>query len=100
MSYQSDNNGYYGTFAQTWTPPKQDVYTIIATFEGDASYGSSSAATSISIEPATATATPTATTTQAIGVTMSDFATYFIIGIIAIIIAIAVVGALILRKRA
>jgi len=93
-------NGYYGTFAQTWTPPKQDVYTIIATFEGDDSYGSSSAATSISIEPATTTATPTATTTQAIGVTMSDFATYFIIGIIAIIIAIAIVGALILRKRA
>ena len=38
-------NGYYGTFAYAWTPPKEGIYTIMASFAGDDSYGSSSAAT-------------------------------------------------------
>ena len=38
-------NGFYGTFALAWTPEKEGTYTIVASFEGDESYGSSSAAT-------------------------------------------------------
>ena len=42
-------NGYYGTFAFTWTPPKADSYQITASFAGDNSYGSSSAGTDITV---------------------------------------------------
>ena len=48
-------NGYYGTFGQEWTPPDEGTYQIIATFAGDASYGSSGASTVISVGPATPT---------------------------------------------
>jgi len=29
---QVTTNGYYGTFSKAWTPPKEDTYTIIASF--------------------------------------------------------------------
>jgi len=45
-------NGYYGIFSYAWTPPKEDVYTIMASFMGDDSYGSSSAATAVNVGPA------------------------------------------------
>jgi hypothetical protein len=95
------SNGYYGTFAYAWTPPKADTYTITATFAGDDSYGSSSAATGLSVSatPA-ATSTPTSTAAPSNLATTSDLMLY-IVGVgIAIIIAIAIVGALILRKHA
>ena len=44
-------NGYYGTFSKAWTPPKQDTYTVTASFAGDDSYGSSGAATTVSVGP-------------------------------------------------
>ncbi|MGE5637604.1 MAG: PQQ-binding-like beta-propeller repeat protein, partial [Chloroflexota bacterium] len=47
-------NAYYGTFSKSWTPPKEDTYTITASFTSDASYGSSSAATSLIVGPTTA----------------------------------------------
>jgi hypothetical protein len=49
------SNGYYGTFAYAWNPPKEDTYTIIASFAADDSYGSSNAATSVTVGPAPAT---------------------------------------------
>jgi hypothetical protein len=52
-------NGYYGTFSFAWTPPKQDTYTITASFASDDSYGSSSAATAVTVGPAP-TSAPTA----------------------------------------
>ena len=56
-------DGYYGTFSMTWTPPIAGNYKIIASFAGDDSYGSSSAATTISVGAAAATPTsPTPTT--------------------------------------
>jgi hypothetical protein len=45
-------NPYYGTFSTAWTPPKEGVYTITASFTGDDSYGSSAAATAVSVGPA------------------------------------------------
>ena len=44
-------NGYYGTFSFAWTPPEEGTYTIIASFAGDDSYGSSAAATAITVGP-------------------------------------------------
>lgn len=45
--------GQYGTFGKAWTPPDEGTYKIVATFEGDDSYGSSGAATWITVGPAT-----------------------------------------------
>jgi len=45
-------NGFYGTFGFAWTPEEEGIYTIIASFAGDDSYGSSSAATLITVGPA------------------------------------------------
>ncbi|MFC1487029.1 PQQ-binding-like beta-propeller repeat protein [Thermoproteota archaeon] len=44
--------GYYGTFSKAWTPPEEGDYTIIASFAGDESYGSSGAATAVTVGPA------------------------------------------------
>jgi outer membrane protein assembly factor BamB len=91
-------NGYYGTFGYTWTPPKEDTYTITATFAGDDSYGRSSAATTLSVGPAPASPTPTPTQPQTapdntglLYAIMAAVIVAIIIGIIAILVA--------LRKR-
>jgi hypothetical protein len=90
-------NGYYGTFSMAWTPPKADTYTITATFAGDDSYGSSTAATAVSVSPApSATPTPTPPAAQP----ATDYTPYIIGMGIAIIIAVAIVGLLLYRKRA
>jgi hypothetical protein len=44
--------GYYGTFGEVWTPPEEGKYQIIASFEGDGSYGSSGASTWVTVGPA------------------------------------------------
>ncbi len=89
----SDTKGNYGG---SFIPEVPGDYQIIATFAGSKSYGSSSATTYLTVEDAPqATAAPTAAPTS-----MVD--TYFIPAIAAVILAIAIVGALILialRKR-
>jgi hypothetical protein len=95
-------NGYYGTFGMEWAPAAEGTYTVTASFAGDDSYGSSSAATTVCVGPAPSvapTATPTSTTATSNLATTSDLMTYLVVGIIIIIIAIAIVGALILRKH-
>jgi outer membrane protein assembly factor BamB len=91
-------NGYYGAFGYAWTPPKEDTYTIMASFNGDDSYGSSSAATFVSVGPAPASPTPTPTPQPQ----AEPDNTPLIYATVAIIIAIVIVGLLIiltLRKR-
>jgi hypothetical protein len=89
-------NGYYGAFGYAWAPPKEDTYTIMASFAGDDSYGSSTAATFLLVGPAPASPTPTPTEQPQ----AAPDNTPTIIGMgIAIIIAIAIVGILMLRKR-
>jgi hypothetical protein len=88
-------NGYYGTFAYTWSPPKEDTYTITASFAGDDSYGSSSAATGLSI--GAAPSTPTPVPTQAAQV-LPPIELYFAVSTIALIIALAV-AVVIIKKR-
>ena len=93
-------NGYYGTFAYAWTPAKADTYQIVATFAGDDSYGFSSAANAVTVTTApVASPTPTTTTAPSNYATTSDLMTYIVISAIAIIIAIAIVGVLMLRKH-
>ena len=90
-------NGFYGGFSFSWTPPITGSYTIIASFLGDDSYGSSTAATGLNVIE-TQAGTPTNTQTG----TSNDNTTliYGLIAavVIAIIIAIAalIVG---LRRR-
>jgi hypothetical protein len=89
-------NGYYGTFSQAWTPPTEETYTIIASFAGDDSYGSSSAATAVTVGPAPQTpATPEGTSPTDLTPVYYGIAA----AAIAIIIAIAIVGIMILRKH-
>jgi len=89
-----------GKYSFAWTPPTAGQYTIVATFAGDDSYGSSSGETALLVANAPS-ATPTlAPTVSPLAVaTTADLATYVIAAAIAIIIAIAILGVLILRKR-
>jgi hypothetical protein len=86
----SDSSGHYSF---KWTPTSPDVYKITATFDGSESYWGSWAETGLAIEAASA-ASPTAST-----VVTPPYEMYTIGTGIAIIIAIAIVGLLILRKR-
>jgi len=86
-----------GEFGLTWTPDISGDYQVIATFKGSNSYYQSSASTFF-FAGETPTHEPVVTPlTNA--ATISDLMTYNIGGVIAIIIAIAIVGLLILRKK-
>jgi outer membrane protein assembly factor BamB len=86
----SDINGNYG---YSYTPDVPGTYQIIATFAGSKSYGPSSATTYLDVvEAPTATAPPEYP--QPIDPTMT-----IVYAAIAIIIAVAIVGILLLRKK-
>ena len=73
-------------------------YTVYASFTGSESYWPSHAVTAFSVDPAAPTPAPTNTQPQFDSVTQSLQNT-IIIAAVAIIIAIAIVGILTLRKR-
>ena len=86
-----------GTYGFTWSPTMSGDYKISATFMGSNSYGSSFAQTYATvIDAPTATATtsqsPQSNSTQPMEL-------YFAISTIAIILAIAIVGVLLLKRR-
>ena len=90
-------DAYYGTFSKSWTPPNEGDYKIIASFAGDDSYGSSSAATAISVSAtpiATATTGPIQASTD---YSMTIIATGIGLAIIVIICSAAVV--ILLKKK-
>jgi hypothetical protein len=104
-----DSNGNYrnigtatttssGTYSLQWKPDIPGQYTVIATFAGTNSYWPSSTMSSFAVDPAAATPAPTATAQQGLATT-TDLLTYMAIGVIVIIIAVAIVGVLLLRKR-
>ncbi len=106
LSYVDPNNNYYeigtttsdvnGQYTYNFKPDIPGTYAITATFGGSNSYFASSAQTHVNFDTP-AGATPTSTPQPA---SMVDL--YFVPGIIGIIIAIIVVGAVIiiaLRKR-
>ena len=82
-----------GTYGCKFTPQVPGTYHIIATFAGSASYGSSFAETYMGVGEAAPTASPYPV------VNLPPTETYFTISTVAIIIAIAIVGILLLRKR-
>jgi outer membrane protein assembly factor BamB len=88
-------NGYGGTFGMAWTPPNEDTYTIMASFNGDDSYGSSMATTAVTVGPAPASPTPTPTPQPQ----AAPDNTPLIYATVAIIIAVAIVGIMLYRKR-
>ena len=99
-----DSNGNYrqigtttsdgsGMFTFTWTPDIAGDYTVVASFAGSESYYPASAETSFTaVEPA-----PTASPYPVTSLPPTEM--YFAASTIAIIIAIAIVGLLILRKK-
>jgi hypothetical protein len=91
-------NGYYGTFGMSWTPPKEDTYTIMASFAGDDSYGSSTGATMATVGPAPTV--PTAQTNQG-QTTVDNTPLLYAISVVGvlIILAVAIATVLILRKK-
>ncbi len=84
------NSDGYGLFKKLWTPSATGEYTIVATFEGTNSYGSSYAASAIGIS-----ASPDSEQTTTSGPELMYIAAIALIAIL--VLAIAVV--LILRKR-
>ena len=87
-----------GFFSLNWKPDIPGQYTVYASFAGTESYWPSHALTSFAVDAAAPTPTPTAIS-QANLATTADLMTYLAIGVTAIIIAIAIVGILLLRKR-
>jgi hypothetical protein len=86
----TDASGFYSL---DWKPDIPGKYTVIATFAGTNGYWPSYAETSFVADEPAATATPVPV------VTLPPTETYFAISTIAIILSIAVVGLLILKKK-
>jgi hypothetical protein len=84
---------YYGTFEKAWTPTAEGTYKIIASFAGDDSYGSSGASTAVSVGPA-----PAAITIPE-QVVPPDYTLTIVGAAIAVIIAVALVGIVLYRKK-
>jgi hypothetical protein len=90
-------DGYYGTFGFKWTPTAQINYEIIASFEGDDSYGSSGASTFITVGPAPAAEVTPEPTPEPAQPPMFSTEALVVIGVIAIA-AIAIIAYLVMRK--
>ncbi len=89
----TDANGHYSF---PWTPDITGMYTVYASFGGSESYWPSSTQTSFIVNQAAPTASPI----QATAIPQTEM--YITIGVVAIIIAVAIVGAilaLMIRKR-
>jgi outer membrane protein assembly factor BamB len=86
----SDSSGHYSF---KWTPGQADTYKITATFDGSDSYWGSWAETGLAIEAVAAT--PAGTNEVA----MPPYEMYTLGMGVAIIVAIAIVGILILKKK-
>jgi len=85
-----------GSYSLSWMPDISGKYTVIATFAGSKAYYGSYDQTAFVVDEAAAASTPQPT----VAPSMADL--YILPGIIGIIIAIVVVGAviiLVLRKR-
>jgi hypothetical protein len=91
----SDANGF---FSYNWKPDIPGKYTVYASFEGSNAYYPSHAVSAFSVDSAASTPGPTQQVLTDLA-TSSELMMYIVGATIAIIIAIAVVGLLVLRKR-
>ena len=82
-----------GLFKKTWTPQSEGEYTVYATFDGSNSYYGSYAETALSIIEAPA---ETSNAQQQI---IPDYTMTLIGGFLAVIVAVAIVGILVVRKK-
>lgn len=82
-----------GSYQFEWTPPAEGLYKITATFAGTDSYGSSWAETGLTVGPA-----PTVAPTPIVQAPIDNTMTVVGMGI-AIILAVAIVGILIMRRK-
>jgi len=90
---------YTGNFGYTFTPPEiPGDYKIMATFMGSKSYYGSSAESFMTVTEKTAA--PTNPPSLDVNTVISPIITYIIVATVAIIIAIAIVGILLLRRKA
>jgi len=87
-----------GAYSLRWTPDITGKYTVVASFAGTNAYWPSSSETTFAVDPAAPTPAPVATTPSNLATT-SDLMAYIVGATIAIIIAIAIVGLLLLRKK-
>ncbi len=87
-----------GMFTLSWAPDIPGNYTVYASFAGSNSYWPSSAETSFVATAALTAPTPTVATQSNLATT-TDIMTYIVVGVVAIIIAIAIATVLILRKH-
>jgi hypothetical protein len=85
-----------GQFKVAWTPPTNDLYTITAAFAGSESYFGSEAETALSVNAVGSTA-PTPTDG---GLSIDALGMYIIAATAIIVIAIAIVAVLLLRRKA
>jgi len=88
----SDRSGTYGL---AFKPEVPGVYKIIATFAGSESYWASYAETYVNVEEAHAAAPPE----EQVQTDLTPIYTTVVVAAIAIIIAIAIVGILLFKKR-
>jgi len=86
----SDSDGFYSL---NWKPDIYGKYTVRASFAGSEAYWPSHAVTAFAVDQAAPTASPAPVTT------LPPTEMYIIGSTVAIIIAIAIVGLLVLRKR-
>jgi outer membrane protein assembly factor BamB len=91
-------DGYSGTFGYTWQPDISGQYTVTATFMGDDAYSSSFATTYVSISETNQSTSPTPSQISFDTVNNTIITGLVALGI-AIILSIAIVGVLLLRKR-
>jgi len=89
----SDIGGNYGII---WEPPTEGQYTIMATFDGTNSYGSSYATTKLGVGPATSATSPIEPEPTEAPFITTEIA---IIAAVAIAVVIGIVAFWILRKR-
>jgi hypothetical protein len=85
-----------GLFKKMWTPETEGEYTVYATFDGSEAYFGSYAATALGVTKATES------TNGPSQQTIPDYTMTIIAGVIAIILAVAIVGITLffaLRKR-
>ncbi len=83
-----------GSYKKTWTPPTEGEYTIYATFDGSNSYYGSYAQTALSVTKA-----PTTTSNTETQQTVPDYTMTILGGVIAVIIAVVLVGVILYRKK-
>jgi hypothetical protein len=88
-----------GSYQMEWTPSTEGLYKITATFAGSDSYGSSWAETGLSVGPTPVIPENTDNPVTSDALSANAFYTAIAAATIAIILAVALVGLLLLRKR-